>query len=92
MKVLIVLAIFAVGKLQFSDGLNLEVSGSLNVSVKASKNMDDVARWMDGSWTGDGSRSLKCTACGPFISRSYKKCANPYTQTNSKLLINAIYR
>ena len=43
MKLLIALAIFAVGKLQYSDGLNSEVSGTANVSVRVLKNLDDVA-------------------------------------------------
>ena len=80
MKVSILLAIFAVGRLHCSDGLNLDVSVSDIVSIKDPNNIDDVA-----------SRSLKCTVfrCKKSISRSYKKCAIPYTPD---VHIKAIYR
>ena len=69
MKAIIVLAIFALGKRQFSDGLNLEwvrwVNGldSASVSAKALNNTDDEA-----------SRPTVCTTCSPRISLSYKRC------------------
>ena len=80
MKVSILLAIFAVGWLHCCDGLNLDVSVSDIVSIKAPNKMDDVV-----------SRSLKCTVfrCKPSISRSYKKCAIPITPD---VHIKAIYR
>merc|ERR1711974_344586 len=65
---------FCFGKLQNSDGLNLEieVSGTANVSVRALKNPDDVAS--SGDTNDEASRSLKCVACWPFIKLGYTQC------------------